>query len=85
MAGGLAIIRFISFKTIIHAILAHISGIILILWGGAIIIFALFSYLRSYRKLELKKNRNVANWILPIAALPLLFVMVLLLWITLKL
>lgn len=39
MAGGIAILRLINFKTDTHRIVAHIIGEILILWGCIVIFY----------------------------------------------
>lgn len=44
MAGGLAILRLLIFKTIFHKILAHIIGNMLIMWGMLLIVFAAIDY-----------------------------------------
>lgn len=52
---GIAIAKFILFRSAINQTTGKWVGLLLILWGLGIFIFALLSYQKSYRKLKLFK------------------------------
>jgi len=83
MAGGLAILRFVIFKTEAHRIAAHIAGQILILWGCLIIVLASIDYKNMQRALQIKKNYKSSTIGYFFIVLPLLLISALLVWITL--
>ena len=83
MAGGLAILRLIHFKTDIHKIIAHVIGETLILWGSAIIILASIDYKKSRVRLSIAKNYKSSQMGYFIIVLPLLLIAGLLIWVTL--
>jgi putative membrane protein len=83
MAGGLAIVRLIVFKSELHRIIAHILGETLIGWGCVIIIFASIDYRKTHKRLTMAKNYKSSLVGFLITVLPLLFVCVLLIWVTL--
>src|SRR5271168_467436 len=51
MAGGLAILRLVIFKTETHRIVAHIIGEILIVWACGLVIFSSIDYKKMRDKL----------------------------------
>jgi putative membrane protein len=61
MAGGLAILRLISFKSEAHKIAAHILGEMLIFWGCLLIILASLDYKNTRDKLLLAKSYKKAH------------------------
>lgn len=83
MAGGLAILRLIIFKTESHRIIAHIIGEMLILWGFIIIIFASVDYKRIQDKIVVKKNFKSNKLAFLLIVTPLLIMSALLIWVTL--
>jgi putative membrane protein len=85
MAGGLAILRLIEFKTPIHQLLAHIIGEVLILWGGAIFIFAALDYRKLLIQLHVKKRYQTFTWTFLLIIVPLLIITSLLIAITIDL
>jgi putative membrane protein len=44
MAGGIAILKLIVFRSDVHKIVAHIAGVTLILWGCLLIVLASIDY-----------------------------------------
>lgn len=83
MAGGLAILRLIAFKTETHRIIAHIIGEILIVWACGLVIFSSIDYKKMRDKLTAVQDTKSYPLILFAVILPLLVVSVLLVWITL--
>lgn len=83
MAGGLAILRLIDFRTASHKLIAHIIGETLILWGCALIIMSTIDYKRSYDRLAAAHNSKNTQIRFFIIVLPLLVISALLVLITL--
>jgi putative membrane protein len=83
MAGGIAILRLISFKSESHRIAAHIIGETLMLWGCALIILSSIDYKKTRNKLTIAKNYKSSQLGFLIIVLPLLVMALLLIWVTL--
>lgn len=83
MAGGLAIMRLISFKTESHRIMAHFAGQMLIFWGCVLIVLASIDYKNMHHKLSLASNYNRSQIRYFFIVLPLLFIALLMVLITL--
>lgn len=83
MAGGLAILRLISFKSDLHRIVAHIIGETLILWGCVVIVLASIDYKKTRKKLSMAKNYKSSELGFIIIVVPLLIISALLIWVTL--
>lgn len=83
MAGGLAILRLITFKTDYHRIIAHIIGQTLILWGCVLIVLASLDYKRTRHKLLLVKSYKTSTMGFVVIVVPLLIISALLIWVTL--
>lgn len=82
MAGGVAILRLITFKTELHRIVAYIIGEMLIAWGLLLIAMALYDYKTLCNSFGIKHYKNFPLR-LAIITLPLLIIIILLIWITL--
>lgn len=82
MAGGIAILRLLVFKTELHKILAHVIGETLILWGCAIIILSFIDYKNSRSRLLVAKNFKSSKLGFLIIVIPLLLMSILLVWVT---
>src|SRR5665647_110451 len=72
MAGGLAILRLIDFKSELHRMIAHIIGETLILWGCALIILASIDYKKIHTQLIIAKNYKSSQIGFLIIVVPLL-------------
>ncbi len=83
MAGGLAIIRLIHFKSEFHRIIAQIMGETLIVWGCVVIILAAIDYKKIRHILIHAKNYKSSPIGFLIMVVPLLFICALLIWVTL--
>lgn len=83
MAGGLAILRLINFKTDIHRIIAHIIGEILMVWGFAVVVLSSVDYKKIQSKLTGAKNYKSSTMGFIVIAVPLLLIGALLIWVTL--
>lgn len=83
MAGGLAILRLITFKTDLHRIVAHVIGETLIFWGCLLIILSTIDYKKMSNKLVLAKNYKTSKIGFIIIVLPLLIMSTLLILVTL--
>jgi putative membrane protein len=83
MAGGLAIVRLIVFKSELHRIIAHILGETLIVWGCVVILLASIDYRNTHKRLIMAKNYKSSLAGFLITVLPLLLVSALLIWVTL--
>lgn len=81
MAGGLAIIRLIIFKTEFHQVIAHIAGILLIFWGCVLIVLASIDYKNMQNKLLLAKNYKSSQLGYFFTVLPLIVISVFVVWI----
>lgn len=84
MAGGLAILRLIVFKTDLHRLIAHILGQSLILWGCLIIILSTLDYKKIRNKLMLAQNYKSSNLGFIIIVIPILIMSFLLIWVNLS-
>jgi putative membrane protein len=82
MAGGLAILRLIVFKTDLHRIVGHIIGETLIVWGCMIIMLSSIDYKIMRDRLVTQNYKSSQMGLIMIIA-PLLIVSILLIWITL--
>ncbi len=82
MAGGIAILRLISFKTEFHKIIAHIIGETLIIWGCAIIVLASIDYKKLRMRFTATSYKSSQLGFL-IIVIPLLVISALLVWVTL--
>lgn len=83
MAGGIAILRLISFKSDAHRIIAHVIGETLILWGCLLIVLSSIDYKRIRDKLIIVKNYKSSSFGFIIIVVPLLIMSVLLIYVTL--
>lgn len=83
MAGGIAILRLISFKTEFHKLIAHIMGETLILWGCIVIILSIIDYKKIRNKLINAKSYKSSSFGFLIIVIPLLLISALLIWVTL--
>lgn len=83
MAGGLAIVRLISFKSETHRIVAHIMGETLILWGCMLIVLASHDYRKMRHSLALAHSFKSSQIGFIIIVVPLLIICSLLIWVTL--
>lgn len=83
MAGGLAILRLISFKTDVHKIIAQVIGETLILWGCLVIVLSSIDYKNLRDKLTIAKSYKSSPLGYATLVLPLLVVSALLIWVTL--
>ncbi len=83
MAGGLAILRLLHFKTDLHRIIAHTIGQTLILWGCLLIVLASIDYKKVRNKLPKVKNFKTSAFGFILIVLPLIVISFLLIWVTL--
>lgn len=83
MAGGIAIVRLIVFKTESHRVIAHLTGQILIFWGCMIIILASIDYKNMRNKLLHAEHYKSSQLRYFFIVLPLLLIAALLVWVTL--
>lgn len=83
MAGGLAILRLIVFKTETHKIIAHIIGQTLIIWGCVLIMLSSIDYKKSRNKIPHIKNYKSSRLGFLAMVIPLLIMSILLIWVTL--
>lgn len=82
MAGGLAIMRLVIFKSEFHEFIARIIGELLILWGFIIIILAMKDYKKIRNKLLITKNYKSSQIRFLITAIPLIIISILLIWVS---
>ena len=83
MAGGLAILRLISFKSDMHRIIAHIIGEILVLWGCVLIVLSSIDYKKARDRLMGSKSYKSSQLGFMLIVLPVLVISALLVWVTL--
>jgi len=83
MAGGLAILRLLSFKNETHRIAAHILGEMLILWGCLLVVLASLDYKSTRSKLAIAKNYKSTYMGFIVIVLPLFIMSALLIIVTL--
>ena len=83
MAGGLAILRLITFKTDLHRIIAHVIGETLIFWGCLLLILSAIDYKKMSDRLPLAKSYKTSQIGFIIIVLPLLIMSTLLILVTL--
>lgn len=83
MAGGLAVLRLVIFKTETHRIIAHTMGLTLILWGCLIIVLASIDFRNIRKKIDIAKNYKSSTLGYFVIVLPLVIVSILLIWVTL--
>lgn len=82
MAGGVAILRLVVFKTDLHRIIAHIIGETLILWGCLLIILSSIDYKQMRDKLIIAKNYKSSKLGFLTIVVPLLIMSLLLILVT---
>ena len=83
MAGGLAILRLITFKSELHRTIAHIMGEALILWGFLLVILSSIDYKKTSNKLRIATNYKSSTTGFLVIVIPLLIMSALLIWVTL--
>jgi putative membrane protein len=83
MAGGLAILRLIIFKSDLHRTIAHIIGETLIVWGCVLIVVSAIDYKKTQHTLLVATNFKSSHLGFIIIVLPLLIISALLIWVTL--
>ncbi len=84
MAGGLAMLRLIHFKTPTHVVIAHLIGQILIIWGFCVIVLSAIDYKRKLQQtVEMTQSYKLSSIKFIIMVIPLIIVCFLLLWVTL--
>lgn len=83
MAGGVAILRLLHFKTDTHRIVAHIIGEMLILWGCLVIVLSSIDHKKIQDKLMLAQNYKSSTLGYMATVVPLLIISALLIWVTL--
>lgn len=84
MGGGFAIIRLVSFQTMLHKIIAYFIGVFLILWALSIFIFALIRHREAVKRLETTIGYPVSLWGTTVIVLSLICISLLLLFISLR-
>lgn len=82
MAGGLAIIRLVVFKTELHRLMANVIGDILILWGGLVIVMASIDYKKIRDRSPSDKRYKASGLRFFALVLPPMVVTILLIWLT---
>ena len=83
MAGGLAIVRLLVFKTEWHRIIAYIIGETLILWGCVLIVLASIDYKKTRDKLVMATNYKSSTGGFLVVVIPLFVMSVLLILLSL--
>jgi putative membrane protein len=83
MAGGLAILRLISFRSELHKTIAHVIGETLIVWGCILIVLSALDYKKTRTKLPGAQNYKSSHVGFFIIVAPLVLMSVLLIWVTL--
>lgn len=83
LAGGVAIIRLIAFRTLLHKIIAYGIGETLILWACALMIMAYRDYTKIHRQLVVHKKNARGHYRFFLLLAPLLMISILLIWVTL--
>ncbi|MCL4380616.1 DUF202 domain-containing protein [Candidatus Dependentiae bacterium] len=82
MAGGLAILRLITFKTELHRLIAHIMGEMLIVWALLLLIVAAMEYKKTVAQLQYTKNFKSSSIGFILIVVPLWIISLLLIWVT---
>ena len=85
IAGGLAIVKLVSFQSTAHQFIARLVGPILVLWGAGIFAFAFLSFRRISRSLEYKGVASLSPLSLGLITLVLILIAALILLLTLQL
>lgn len=83
MAGGIAILRLIVFKSETHRILGHIAGETLILWGCMLIIVSSIDYKKTQKTITIAQHYKSSKLGFILIVAPLLMISALIVWITL--
>ena len=84
VGGGLAVPHVLIFNSYEHLIVAHVIGVLLVIWGASIFIYAIISYHRTCARLSRKGlSKNSSGAMLLITAV-LLIIAALVFWITLQ-
>lgn len=83
MAGGIAILRLMSFKTDTHQLIAHIAGEALILWSCFLILLSWVNYKKIEKAMVVSRNYKALRSEFLVIVLPLLVISSLLIWVTL--
>lgn len=83
MGGGLAIARALAFKSYTHQVMAQAVGVLLVIWGASICVYAIVYYRRISQRLTQESIPNKPLRALMLMTVVLLLVAMLVLWIIL--
>jgi putative membrane protein len=83
MAGGLAILRLVSFHSELHRIIAQVIGQMLIFWGFMLVILSSINYQKARKQFMSTQAYEGSRTRFLIIVIPLLISAALLIWITL--
>ena len=81
IGGGLAVARLLTFNSYENQLVANIIGVLLVIWGACIFIYAIYDYRRTC--VELKQKGLMKNSLNPMLLMTvvLLIVALMVLWI----
>lgn len=84
IGGGLAIVKLVPFTRPEHIWIAHLTGQLLIVAGGAVFIFALVNYTRASRTIEAVQGAGAAPtaWVFVVLTVFLVVISLLIFWLT---
>jgi len=84
VGGGLAVARLLNIQSYEHQVVAHVIGVLLVIWGASIFIYAIIDYRRTCARLMQEgPSKNSLRALLLMTAV-LLIVAALVFWLTLQ-
>lgn len=83
VGGGLAVARAIVFQTHSHQVLAQAVGVLLVVWGAGVIVYAIVDYRRICQTLKQESIPNKSLRSLVLMTVVLLIAAMMVLWIML--
>ena len=84
VGGGLAVPRVPIFNSYEHLIVAHVIGVLLVIWGASIFVYAIIDYRRTCMRLTREGHSRNSLRALMLMTAVLLIIAALILWITLQ-
>ena len=81
VGGGLAVARAIAFQSYAHQVTARVIGVLLVIWGASIFVYAMVDYRRICLRLTQESLSKKSLYALMLMTVMLLIVAMLVLWI----
>lgn len=84
LGGGLAVARVLVFNSQVHQMLAHVIGMLLVIWGAGVFIYAIIRYHRACARLSQEGLSRNSLGVMILMTVMLLIIAALVFWVTLQ-